>query len=160
MNPRKVFLISSVLLFIISLGVIAQDKYIPKENEELYGTWTNEQYSDSISYQAQKMVVTADGYGWYHMISDSVTYEEGRYEIDSKWTDAEGNIWYRIFCTATTGNWKDYKGQWLIELSKSATVWECTWTFLSPSVEFDPAYWPKEINRSVWSHNIRYRTAE
>lgn len=160
MNPGKMFLISSVLLFIISLGVIAQDKYIPKENEELYGTWTNEQYSGLVSSQPQKMVVTADGYKWYAMISDSVPYEEGTMQIDSKWTDEEGNIWYRTFVTVKTGTWKEWKSQMLVELSKSATVWECTWVLFSPAAEFDPAYYPKKINRSVWSHNIRYRTAE
>ena len=94
------------------------------------------------------------------MISDSVTYEEGTMQIDSKWTDAEGNIWYRTLNTVKTGYWKGYTGQMLHKLSNSATVRECTWSFHSPSEEFDPVYWPNEIDRSVWSHNIRYRTAE
>ena len=160
MNGRRLFLISSILLFIVLLGARAQEKYVPKADEELYGTWTNEEYSGLTSYQPQKEVDTADRYGWYHMISDSVPYEEGTYEVDRKWTDAEGNIWYRILCTAKTGTWKDYKGQWLIELSKSATVWECTWSLYSPSQEVNPENYPKEINRDVWTHNIRYRAAE
>lgn len=155
MNTKWMFLISSVLLCIIPLGAIGQYKYTPNENEELYGTWVNKEYSGSIYYQPQKEVVTADRYDWYHLIPDSVPYEGGTYQIDSKWMDAKGNIWYKILCTPdiSEGGYAGLKGRWLIELSNSATVWEATWHLL-------PADWPKEIERNVWSHNIRYRVAD
>jgi hypothetical protein len=166
MNARTVFLILALLLFIGSTGVTAQEKYIPKENEELYGTWTNKQYTGSSCVESQKMVVTAHGYKFYKQMSDSVPSVEGTMQIDSKWTDAKGNIWYRTFGTVKTGEWKKFKGQWLVELSKSATVLECTWRFLYLTQEFDPANYPKEIDRNPsyggsWVfYNIRYRAAE
>jgi hypothetical protein len=137
MKGRRLFLISSILLFIVLLGASAQEKYVPKADEELYGTWTNKEYSGSISYQPQKEVVTADRYGWYHLIPDSVPYEEGTYEIDRKWTDAEGNIWYRILCTAKTGAWKDYNlfsaGQHM-DISPHAEQVEGNTTFAFPTL--------------------------
>ncbi len=163
MNARTVFLIVALLLFISSIGVSAQEKYIPKENEELYGTWTNKQYSGSTCVEPQKMVVTADGYISYAKMFDSAPSEEGTMQIDSKWTDAEGNIWYRTFGTVKTGEWKRFKGQWLIKLSKSATVWESTWKYLYSTQEFDPAHYPKEIDRNPFYpvfYNIRYHAAK
>lgn len=155
MSAKCVFLISSVLLYIFPLAAIGQDKYIPKENEELYGTWINKEYSGLVYYQAQKEIVTAERWGWYRKMSDSDPYEGGTYQIDSKWTDPKGNIWYRIICTPdiSEAGYLASKGLWLIELSDSATVWEATWHLL-------PADWPKEMERYVWSHNIRYRETE
>ncbi len=83
-------------------------------------------------------------------------------QIDSKWTDAEGNLWYKTLARVKTGEWARFKGQWLIKLSKGATVWECTWKYLYTTQEFDPAHYPKEIRPDVFYpvfYNIRHRAA-
>jgi hypothetical protein len=35
-------LISAAILFVAALGAPAQDRYVPRPNEEVYGTWANE----------------------------------------------------------------------------------------------------------------------
>jgi len=159
-GPRLSICVAVTLLSISMLRGWAQERYVPKADEELYGTWTNERYTGIASYQSQKCVVTADAYQCYAKLSDSLPQEEGTAQIDSKWTDAAGNIWYRAFGTIRTGWWMGYKFQMLIELTKSATVWESTWVLLSPGEGFDPARYPTEMNPRIWSHNIRHRAAE
>jgi hypothetical protein len=44
-------------------GILAeqiQDKYVPKANEKLYGTWTNE-HNSGDTLHPQKVIVTEDG---------------------------------------------------------------------------------------------------
>ncbi len=157
MNAKQVFLISSVLLCIISVGAIGQDKYTPKENEELYGTWINTQYPGLGSMRPQKIVVTADGYKRYLLVSDSAPSsqeQEGTLQIISKWTDDEGNIWYRSFLTVTL------RGATIAELDKlsnSATVWESVWAY-APTP--DPDNFPKKIDPKDMTYNIRYRAGD
>ena len=87
MKTRMLFLGAlMILLSMIPIGVIAQDKYVPKANEESYGTWTNEKGTP------QKAVIFAGGFMNYMLISDTTpTYNEGTQQIESKWQDAEGN---------------------------------------------------------------------
>src|SRR5208283_230530 len=93
------------LLALSILGGCATGEYIPKPNEELYGTWINEQNGGNI-FLPQGVVFTADGYKLYCSLSDSNPCEVGTSWIDSKWTDSEGNIWYRTFGTNTAGVYK------------------------------------------------------
>jgi hypothetical protein len=143
-----------ILLSTIPLGVIAQDKYVPKANEELYGTWTNEQNNGDI-YHPQKVVVTSDGYTGYSRIFDSVPLFTWKSWIDSKWTDSEGNIWYRVFGKGV-GVWEGHRSQELYKLSKSATVMERAFNGWQGD-EFDPSKYPTKIDLSEAPYRILFR---
>jgi len=60
-------------------------KYIPKPNEELYGTWTNGQNGGDLKHP-QKVVITPEGCiaSTYSKISDSDPVFAWRLRIDTK----------------------------------------------------------------------------
>jgi hypothetical protein len=89
-----------VLLAFIQAQSLAQEKYVPTADEEIYGTWTNKDHFP------QKVVTGPDGYKAYNFMSDSAPIEEGTVTIDSKWTDQDGNVWYKTFGTVTYGTYK------------------------------------------------------
>ena len=156
MKTRRLLLSAPVILLcMIPFGANAQDKYIPKANEEGYGIWTNEQSKGSL-FRPQKVVVTPDGYKAYCNISDSLPCEEGMLGIASKWSDPEGNTWYKAFGTITTGVRKGLRFQELIEISKSGTISES----VSKPIfigGFDPSNYPTKIDPKNSSYRIRFR---
>jgi hypothetical protein len=124
----------------IPLGVLAQGKYVPKTNEECYGTWTNEKGS------LQKVVIFAGGWMNYTLISDTTpTYNEGTEQIETKWIDSESNIWYKFFGTITEGMGEGQKFQTLARISKSGTVYERVTAIVD---EFNPKNYPTEVGPS------------
>jgi hypothetical protein len=154
MNAKRLFLISLVLLCVLAPGAIAQGNYIPKENEELYGTWTNKENLGD-HYHPQKLVVTPGGYADYSKSSDSVPRFNWRLKIDSKWTDSDGNIWYKVLGMGTS-YYEGEKFQELLKLSESGTVMERAINI--PLVEYDPANYPKEIDSHAFSYRILFRS--
>jgi hypothetical protein len=154
MKTTAVILISAALVLLVSSGIAAQDKYIPKPNEELYGTWTNEKNRGDL-FHPQKVVVTQDGYTGYSKISDSDSLFSWKLSIDSKWTDSDGNIWYKILGIGD-GSWKGYKSQKLYKLSKSGTVMERAWTDVGNGA-YDASMYPKKIDPMISSYRILYR---
>jgi len=149
---------SIVLLASIHVGGWAEEKYMPKEDEELYGTWTNEQGVKDY-YHPPKSVVNTDGYKNFVNVSDSVPFEEGTRQIDSKWIDSEGDIWYKTFGTVTTGVYKGYKYQALVKISKSRTVSEFVFRSIG-FLEFDPNDYPTKIDPNDPTYTIQYRAKE
>ncbi len=66
--------------------------YIPKSNEEIYGTWINE---DMIT---QKLIYYYWGYGEiYREVSSETPAVKLTFTIVEKWSDSEGNVWYKTF---------------------------------------------------------------
>lgn len=147
-----------ILLSIIALGANAQDKYLPKEHEELCGTWTNGQNGGDI-FHPQKAVIIYDGYKLYSKISDSVPLEEGTFGIDSKWTDSDGNVWYKTFGTITGKVYKGYRWQEIDKLSKSGTVWERALNPIGVG-DFSPGNYPTKIDLNEPFYRILYRPKE
>jgi hypothetical protein len=138
-----------ILLFLILLGGCGPGKYVPKANEEINGTWTNEKIFP------QKVVNTADGWKQYNYMSDPTPLYEGTGGIASKWRDSEGNIWYKIFSTVTSTAYKGTKSQELDKLSKSGTVWESVSTMVR---EFNSDSYPTKIDPNDSSYRIYYRS--
>ena len=143
-------LVGALALFL--LAECATGKYMPKGNEELYGTWTNErtQNSDLI----QKVVYAADGWKEYTKVSDAKAIDGGTWAIDSKWSDAQGNVWYRVLCSATSGWAAGMDYQALYRLSKSATIleWVSKYTSQSQGISY-----PTEIDPTSDTYHIFYR---
>lgn len=152
MKTGTIILAVVTLLVLILLGGCATGKYVPKPNEELYGTWTNEktQNKDLI----QKAVYDAGGWEEYTKVSDARAIDGGTWAINSKWTDAQGNIWYEVFCSPTTG-WAagiDYEA--LYKLSRSSTILECVYKQTSQSQGIS---YPSKIDPTSDTYHIFYR---
>jgi hypothetical protein len=130
-------------------------KHAPKPNEELYGTWTNDQNSGDI-YDPQKVLVTPDSYQGFSNISDAVPLFTWGLTTDKKWTDSEGNVWYQILGIGT-GAYDGEKSQELYKLSKSGTVMERAFRSLGIDGQYDPSMYPTETDPKLATYGIPYR---
>ena len=126
--------------------------YVPTKNEECYGTWINDKTINQG--HIQKKVCGPDGNKDYSEISDPTPVFEDEQQIDSKWTDAEGNIWYKTYGTVKAGAYKGTKWQELDKLSKSATVWEYVFCIVA---DFSPNNYPSEVSPTNGNYRIFYR---
>ena len=102
--PKILNVLAGFLLLALLEGC-GPGKYTPKPIEELYGTWTNNSYSgriDGTTYLPQKVVIASSGYTVYRFIDDAGRWEVGSEQIDRRWTDSEGNIWYRTHSSHTS----------------------------------------------------------
>jgi hypothetical protein len=147
------------LLASVLLAGCGPGKYVEKPNEELYGTWTNETYSGVISegaYTPQKSVTAPGTYSDYRLLTDHGPGFTGKEEATSKWKDSEGNIWYKINMSGSTGD-NTFKWQSLQKLSKAATVRE----FVTIEVgAFGPTSYPTKVDPSDPNYRIYYRAKE
>ncbi len=150
MRNRMLFVSTlAAMLCLTLLGGCATGKYVPKANEELYGTWTNKDMSP------QKRVISPGEFKNYGLVSDPNPELEGTLQIDSKWTDSDGNIWYRTFGTLKSGAWKGHNFQGLAKLSQSGTVLETEdYAFIG---DFNRDYYPAKINPQGMLYGLYYR---
>ncbi len=141
----------AVSLTMALLAGCGPGKYVAKANEEIYGTWTNDKATP------QKIVSTSAGWKQYSYISDTVPLLEGTGGIESKWTDSDGNIWYKTSSAITSETMKGDKSQELDKLSKSGTVWESVWIWVR---EFGPGNYPPKIDPKDANYRIYYRAGK
>ena len=138
---KSVLALFLALAFLSFTGnALAEEKtYLPKNNEEFYGTWVNTEYY----LVAQKVVINPDGtWGWAMQAND----EPGKkftYELKEKWTDSEGNIWYKLRLESHRG--KDYV---LVKISNSGNTRETVW---------DSNEYPTKIDPQKGNYRIYYR---
>ena len=152
---RKMLRAVLVLSLLILFSSCGPGKYIPKPNEELYGTWTNESYGIMTSdvYSPQKEIINSDGYEGYLSVSDHNPMQKGPEHIASKWKDPEGNIWYKTFGTAANGD-TTFIFRSLNKLSKAGTVRECEifWvTAPSPASDYPTEIDTKNANYKIYN---------
>ena len=147
----RIVLLTVVVLSLILLAGCGQGKFMPKPNEELYGTWTNERMPQ------QRSVITAHVFKTYNYMSDASTWLEGTMQIVGKSTDSKGNIWYKTFEIYTSGlhGCKGQKRQTLYELSKSGTVLECQPALVG---DFDPKSFPDKFDPRDDLYRIYFRS--
>jgi hypothetical protein len=145
-----------LLLSMIQVGGWAQENFVPKGDEELYGTWANEKNNVDV-FHGQKVVVAADGMDIYCRVSDPAPGMEVSWEISSKWTDSEGNVWYKTLGTSTGGVYKGANWQALEKINKSGTVWERAVNYLELG-RFNPAFYPRTIDPNGTYYRLLYRT--
>ena len=131
----------SILTWILSLALVfaAADSmafnadkwfHFAGDNEELYGTWINMDYTGR---PPQKTVFNPDGTAGSSASVDFDPYWKIRYLIVGKWTDSEGNIMYK---SHWVGNWRE-EGFSLYKISNSGDTLEYV---------FDHDDYPKEID--------------
>ena len=151
MRTSLLLLAAVILLFVIPLGASAQEKYVPKASEERYGTWINEKA------QPQKTVITSDGWKDYFNASDPIPWGGGTEQIVSKWIDAKGGVWYKVFHAISIGDNEGQNFQTLEKISKSGTVRELILIFVG---DFDSRLFPKQLDPTDSQYYVYYRAKE
>lgn len=135
-----------VSLFLFANFVQADEPYVSKENEELYGIWVNKEYDGN--YVHSKWNFNSDGtYASYRdTIGDPV--KAGQYSITGKWTDDKDNVWYKItWINKNSG----INGFGLLKISNSGETLEAAYSLGDYPEKIDP-------NRTFWQYGgIHYR---
>jgi len=85
------------------------------------GTWTNEKAG------LQEIVITPGHWEHCLYLFDRTPSRGGVGKSLTRWTDPEGNVWYKSFATITRGDGRGHDTVGLDKFSKGATVWEYTW---------------------------------
>ena len=140
----------AILLFMIPLEAVAQDQYVPKENEELYGTWIR------VKGDFPKMINLPGKREQFFPADASSPIQELTVEIENKWTDSDGNVFFQDFCTVTKGSYKGYTFQELDKISGSGRKWELVWGFVG---HFDSASFPTKIDPTANGYGQYERSA-
>jgi hypothetical protein len=143
--------ISAAFIF-SAMNVQAGEKpYAPKDNEELYGSWVNADYSAEKGFtdrmQTQRIVFRADWtFERFAWVDRDVSEWKDWYKITKKWTDSEGNVWYKI-------HWQIFylrEQCGLFKISNSGRKCE----FVSDPIEYG---YPKKIDPHAFSYRVYYR---
>jgi hypothetical protein len=106
------------------------------DKEELYGTWVNMDY---LAKPAQKIIIYPDG---KTELYNSATAEKAfiymfRYLITRKWSDPEGDIWYKYHWV---GNWVGGEGFSFIKISNSGKTREKVYEYLEYPTKIYPEH--------------------
>jgi hypothetical protein len=153
-----VSIVALLLASIVPIGGWSQEIVIPKGDEALYGTWANEKNLVDVLH-GQKVIVSADGMKVFSKVSDPDPRMIVTWEITGKWKDSDGNVWYKTLGTSTGGVYQGAKWQSLEKISKSGTVWERA-TILLETGSFNPAFYPKTIDKKGVYYRVLYRTGK
>jgi len=136
MKIRTLVLILILVLaaLIIAGGyVTAQDAYVVKEDEELFGTWINTEY-DEIGKDS-KIVMKPDGKAEYYNASTYRDFDKGEFVITNKWVDSKGNIWYALREEIPLYMIRYYS---LFKISDSGKTLQCIFNNRDYPTEIDP----------------------
>ena len=147
MKTRMFVLISFLVLgVLIVAGSCATQKqaYIPKPNEELYGTWVNTDY-DGVE-EDQKFI----NYNWgytesFQLVTDQYVGLQSAFYIMDKWTGSEGIIWYKV-------TWQ-FRGSpnmrfYLVKINDTEGSWEQVWSYKDFPSESDLT--PEHVQYDIW----------
>jgi hypothetical protein len=147
-----------ILIFVLSVlfivgscatkkGVVAEKEYyISKFDEELYGTWINEEYN-SAAYKGKKRLYHWGYYEDYRPADSEVVQYKGTIVIVDKWTDSEGNIWYKTYYRISGSSTIFHE---LDKISNNGNTWEYAYT----SVDFPSE---SDLNPDNTRYRIYYR---
>ncbi len=116
MRNRVILIVFGGFVALVLLTGCGPGKYVPKANEEIYGTWIN----DGIRYQ--KLVVFAGGVKEYFNAADAEPDMVTTEQISAKWKDGDGNIWYKTFDLFISGHIKGTKMQYLWKISNGSQM--------------------------------------
>ena len=148
-NTKHILCVISVLGMLISTSgvVMGEEAYVPTENEELYGTWVNPEYkAKAVSWEYRVKVVYNSNGTWeeYNLEGTTTPPFRGSYTIADKWTDPDGNVWYKV---ALAGG---FQGKSLVKISNSGNTCE----FVSSRHGGD---FPDELDANAEGYRIYYR---
>jgi hypothetical protein len=108
------------------MGVATGDNgYTPKENEEYYGIWVNPEYN-TRTIMAKALIKPDGTFIMYMKMTNDSWDDKGEFKINDKWTDANGDIWYKVTFETLFMPFTTYYE--LTKISKSGTVMESVFT--------------------------------
>ena len=134
-------------VLIISEGYATEKKVTKRDYRFFAGTWINEDYN-SHAFPARWELYRDGSWDGYNRISDTGKKYTGHYEIVDKWTDSEGNIWYKTHVWYGPIDEVHISAYEIDKFSESGKVWE----YISDKFEF-----PTEIAESDYRYHIYYR---
>ena len=147
MRNRVIPMVCGGFVALVLLAGCGPGKYVPKANEEIYGTWINE----GIRYQ--KLVLSAGADKEYFNVADAEPDMQATEQISTKWIDGDGNIWYKTFELFTSGHLKGTKMQYLWKISNGSQM-ELTGVSVK---EFNEKNFPLALNSEPLSDHRRYQ---
>jgi hypothetical protein len=147
MKTRNVISIIILALAVLNIvGSCATEKKMVKDSEEIFGIWVNEKYASRKNYTT--LVMKPDGvFEEYVDESLKTLSARGKYTITDKWTDSEGNIWYKATYELKDGT-QLVTGFLLVKISDSGNIYE---------ENYDKREYPTEINSINPTYSIYYR---
>jgi hypothetical protein len=151
MNTRFMIVGLAIALLFVAANSYAQKMYVPKADEEIYGTWTNQ------GMEFRKNVSFYGGSRDYMQIEDNVAIFESNVQLVEKWIDTDGNVWYKILGNVISGAYQGTKWQSLEKISKAGTVRE--WVAKIVTAFADDNY-PSAISASDNDYRIYYRSKQ
>jgi len=95
---KSIFILLVSILFVVFTAniLIAENEYTATANEELFGIWINMDYQESTKTRSPQKYILKLGEGeLYASVNDTEPLWTEEISISHKWTDAEGNIWYK-----------------------------------------------------------------
>ena len=125
----RAFMISAVLLLSVLVFPTSYAKdgefFKPSDDDEIFGTWVNTEYSGDQGWP-QKIVYRPWGYVEYFMlVKNKNPVWPGTSTLVEKWTDEEGNIWYKDYYREQYGGASALYQ--LYKISNNGTVFEMIW---------------------------------
>ena len=134
---------ASILILVLAVMIVtgscatSKKAYVATENEEFYGTWVNPDYDEGI--HPGKLVVEHGKFAYYTMTYSTHSCKYGEYYIADKWTDSEGNIWYKYVDTLTITSVRDTNEKYgLAKINKSGSKLEIASQRNDYPTELDP----------------------
>jgi len=147
-SKKWIFIVTILLGVLLIIPVLASNpiaaddkEYIMHDNEELYGRWVN------LDYFSEKrglfVVLAYNRNGTYEAsFSDGSRKPPyiGDYIVHDKWTDSEGNIFYKYYATGpgSGGTKMMGEGYWLARISDSGKTFESVFSAIDYADEIDP----------------------
>ena len=86
--------LSIIFVAFMANGLGGEDEYKVSENEELFGAWVLIDYKDGTP--PQKLIFTIGSYDGFYPADAKEPMWSAEYTISDKWTDAKGNVWYKV----------------------------------------------------------------
>jgi hypothetical protein len=128
------------LLVLPSVMACTSTSMAPSKDELLFGTWVDKEL---IGSQLEcKFVYQPDGrsFAWHHgRLPEQPNNVEGRFTIEKKWRDSQGNTWYRVAaatCLVPYMDSKATKTYGLVEVHPDGRTLEGEWSTVGFPSEF------------------------
>ena len=140
-------ILGAALMVFFGNALAGEKAYVPKDNEELYGTWVNMDYKTADP--PQKLTYKSDGTIYSSIYAESrMLLWKTKFQITAKWKDSEGNIWYKgHWVVVDTGQ----EGFSLYKISNSGKT--CEYIFAHNEC-------PTKVDTEHRNYRIYYRKAE
>lgn len=146
----------SILIFVLAVLMITQSsmagkkEYVATEDEEIYGIWINPDYNDMEP--RAKFIAKQDTFETYHKTDSTHRNTWGECTITDKWTDSEGNIWYKYVDTLSfyAGIKRTTPRYCLAKIDKSGNILERVVSGIDYPAELGP-------DVLLYTYTIHYR---